>query len=271
MLQSAWWFASRSTLFLAVVFILPALATLAWWWLQERPASWSAANWGSAHVLPLADADAEPAVYLMAARTGGLKGAFAVHSWLVIKEAGAARYERYDKVGWGMPIRHNAYAPDGRWYSNMPVVVHAVRGAEAEQLIPRFREAIASYPYAGRGDYRIWPGPNSNSFVAHLLREVPEFGGQMPPNATGRDFAPGLVAVDWSADGRDLHVTLGGIIGFSLGVASGIEMHFAGLVAGVDLQKPALKIPGYGLVPLWPSEQAPAGIEQAAGKSPAES
>ena len=41
--------------------------------------------------------------------------------------------------------------------------------------------------YDGR-DYRIWPGPNSNSFVAHVLREVPELGTTLPPNATGRDF-----------------------------------------------------------------------------------
>ena len=56
----------------------------------------------------------------MAARTGGLKGAFSVHTWIVIKKAGAKAYERYDKVGWGMPIRRNAYPADGRWYSNVP-------------------------------------------------------------------------------------------------------------------------------------------------------
>ena len=64
---------ARSTLlFLLVVFILPALATLAWWVAKERPATWRNADWTSAHVLPLADADEEAAIYIMAARTGGL-------------------------------------------------------------------------------------------------------------------------------------------------------------------------------------------------------
>ena len=45
---------ARSTLlFLLVVFILPALATLAWWVAKERPTTWRNADWTSAHVLPL--------------------------------------------------------------------------------------------------------------------------------------------------------------------------------------------------------------------------
>ncbi len=243
---------ARVALFFGVLFILPALLTLAWWALQERPASWRAADWSASGVLPAAQADRDAAVYLMAARTGGMKGAFAVHSWIVFKAAGASGYERYDKVGWGQPVRRNSYPADGRWYSNAPEIVHAVHGDEAARLIPKFEKAIASYPYAARGNYRLWPGPNSNSFVAHLLREVPEFGAVMPPNATGRDFAPGFAALDWSADGRDLHFTLGGVFGISAGAASGFEMHFAGLVAGVDFARPALKIPAFGTVPLWP-------------------
>ena len=37
-----------------------------------------------------------------AARTWGWKGAFAVHSWIVFKPEGAASYERYEVVGWGV-------------------------------------------------------------------------------------------------------------------------------------------------------------------------
>lgn len=244
----------RVALFLGVLFILPALITLAWWQLQEHPKSWSSADWSASGVLPAATSDREAAIYLMAARTGGLKGALSVHSWIVFKRPGASAYERYEKVGWGMPVRRNAYPADGRWYSNMPEIIHAVRGEEAAQLIPRFEAAIASYPFAARGNYRLWPGPNSNSFVAYLLRQVPQFGAVMPPNATGRDFAPGLFAHDWSADGRDLHFTLGGVFGISVGAASGFEMHFVGLVAGFDFAHPAIKIPAYGTVPLWPEE-----------------
>jgi hypothetical protein len=135
-------------------------------------------------------------------------------------------------------------------------VVRSLEGAEAEALLPKFEQAIAQYPYAHAGGYRLWPGPNSNSFVAHVLREVPEFGGVLPANAVGRDFRPGVVAVDLAPDWTDLHVTLGGIVGFAAGRLSGFELHFAGLVAGLDLARPALKVPGLGRVPLLPAALA---------------
>lgn len=237
--------------FVFCVFVVPSAATAGWWMLQDRPGSWSSADWSASGVLPKADADDEAAVYLMAARTGGLKGAVAVHTWIVLKRPGAGTYDRYDKVGWGMPVRHNRYPADGLWYSNRPRIVHAVHGAQAAALVPEFEAAIRRYPYSHRGDYRIWPGPNSNTFTAWLLRKVPAFGGAMPSNAVGRDYAPGLFAIDHSADWLDVHATLGGLAGFAIGVHSGIEVHFAGLVAGIDVARPALKIPAYGRVALF--------------------
>ncbi|MEX0955392.1 MAG: DUF3750 domain-containing protein [Rhizobiaceae bacterium] len=252
-------FLKRLVLFILVVFIAPALLTFTWWEFKERPRSWRAADWSASGVLPPASAEGDAAIYLMAARTGGIKGAFAVHSWIVAKRAGTGAYERYDKVGWGSPVRRNAYPADGRWYSNTPWIVRAVHGEEAERLIPAIEAAIAGYPYSLRGDYRIWPGPNSNTFVAHILRQVPEFGGFLPPNAAGRDYAPGFLDVDWSSDAGDLHVTLGGLVGFAAGKMSGLELHFMGLVAGVDFSQPALKIPAAGAVQFLPFGSAHAG------------
>lgn len=243
------WFVKYLALFLLVVFVLPALATVAWWESQDRPDSWRTADWSASGVLDRADSDGEAAVYVMAARTGGLKGAISVHSWIVFKKAGDAAYERYDKVGWGTPVRRNAYAPDGRWYSNIPQVVHEVRGEAAARLIPEIEAAIQSYPYAMRGGYRIWPGPNSNSFVAHVLHEVPELGARMPPNAAGRDYAPGWASFEWLPEGG-VHATIGGWLGFTAGMKAGLEIHFLGLVAGVDLARPAIKIPAFGRVGL---------------------
>lgn len=250
----------RLALFLILVFILPALLTLGWWVLQERPNSWRSADWSASGVLPVAKEAEDAAIYLMAARTGGLKGAFAVHSWIVLKKKGGAPYIRYDKVGWGSPIRRNAHAPDGRWYSNEPVIVHAVTGERAERLIPRVEKAIRDYPYSRSGDYRIWPGPNSNSFVAHVVRAVPELGARMPPNALGRDFAEGVASLWWDSRNWDLHATLHGVAGFAVGWTSGIELHFIGLVAGLDVTRPALLVPGFGRVELWPRRAAAGGV-----------
>lgn len=233
-----------------VLFLLPSLATLAWWEIKDRPASWREADWTATGVLPPADASDDAAIYVLAARTGGLKGAFSLHSWIVTKAEGAGRYSRYDKVGWGEPIRRDAYAPDARWYSNEPTIVHAVTGERAGALLPQVEAAIAAYPYSARGAYTIWPGPNSNSFVAHVVNAVPELGARMPPNATGRDYAPGLLAFHVSRGAGDLHLTAAGLAGLSIGLTSGIELHLLGLVAGIDIMRPALKIPAYGRLDL---------------------
>lgn len=240
------------TILIAILFVAPAVATAGWWSFVDRPGTWRSADWSSSGKLPAAPVSDEAAVYVLAARTGGLKGAFSVHSWIVLKRPGSTRYERYDKVGWGSPIRRDGWAADGRWYSNPPEIVAMAQGARAVDLLPEMDAAIASYPWSHHGDYRIWPGPNSNSFVAHVLREVPALGATLPPNAAGRDYAPGVASVDLAPDGRDLHVTLNGLAGFALGARSGLEVHFLGLVAGVDIARPAVKIPAFGRVPLWP-------------------
>lgn len=241
---------ARAAALMAIIFVFPALATLGWWMLQERPGSWRAADWSSSGLLLAKPEAGDAAIYVLAARTGGLKGALSVHSWIVVKKPGRTTYDRYDKVGWGSPVRRNGYAADGRWYSNPPNIVQVVEGEAAARLIPAVEAAIEAYPFARAGDYHIWPGPNSNSFVAHVLREVPGLGVALPPNAVGRDFAPGLGAFDVAPDGRDVHATLGGLAGFAFGARSGLELHFMGLVAGVDFARPALKIPGYGRLEL---------------------
>jgi hypothetical protein len=241
-------------LFLVVffVFIVPALATAAWWGLSKRPADWRSADWSSSGILPKPSADDGAAIYVLGARTGGLKGAFSLHTWIVLKREGAATYNRYDKVGWGAPVRTNARAADGRWYSNTPSIVYSLRGPEAQRLIPKVEAAIAAYPYSKAGDYRIWPGPNSNSFVANVLHAVPELGARMPPNAVGRDFADGFWSVEWLPEQKDLRGTIAGLLGFSAG-KSGIELQFLGLVAGLDFLDPAVLVPAFGRVGVWPA------------------
>lgn len=237
-----------ATLFIAVAFLAPMAAASAWWATVDRPQSWRSADWTATGLLPPARSEREAAVYVLAARTGGFKGAFAVHSWVVLKEPGAAQYERYDKVGWGSPIRRNAYAADAAWYSNSPWIVAHLTGSAAEEALPGLRAAIATYPHANRGDYRIWPGPNSNSFVAHVLRETPQLDAVLPPNAVGRDYLSGG---DWFAvdrGGRDLHLSLAGLAGISAGMRSGLEIHLLGQTAGIDIKHPALKIPAIGRV-----------------------
>ena len=229
-------------------FVAPALASLGVRAAGSQPGSWRTADWSSSGLLPEAAANREAAVYVMAARTGGLKGALAVHSWIVTKERDAARYVRYDKVGWGSPIRTNSYPADGHWYSNTPEVLLAVHGTEAARLIPQIEAAVKAYPFSDRGDYTIWPGPNSNSFIAHVLRQVPELELALPPEAVGRDFRPWGDFITLSPDWRNLEVSLGGYAGLAVGTLHGVELRLGGLVFGLDVLRPALKLPGFGRI-----------------------
>ncbi len=234
---------------LLLVFVLPTLVSAGLWATREHPSGWSSAKWGSSGLLPAADESPEAAIYVFSAMTGGLKGAIASHAWIVTKTKNGA-YQRYDKVGWGTPIRRNHRAPDAFWYSNPPRLVVELKGREAERLIPKVEAAIEGYPYGQPGGYRIYPGPNSNTFVAHVLRQVPDLGAVLPPDAVGRDYLGDRIFYALDADGRDLHLSLGGLAGLSVGVRSGLEVNFLGLVAGVDIARPMLKVPGFGAVGL---------------------
>ena len=76
---------------------------------------------------------------MLAARTGGLKGAVSVHSWILLKPAGAGEYERWDKVGWGMPVRRNSRAADGR-YSVFSNCGRKDRGVDPVAFAARVRD-----------------------------------------------------------------------------------------------------------------------------------
>lgn len=227
------------------IYLVPSLAAAAFWASREHPRTWREANWTSSRMLADPSVSNEARVVILAAQTGGFKGAFAVHSWIVVKRAGAQNYDRYDVVGWGMPVRKNNYEPDGYWYSNKPFIVWQASARHAEALIPRIEAAIAHYPYNVKGGYRLWPGPNSNTFVATILRQVPEIDAVLPPNAIGRDYLGDSSFIAYDPAG-DLHVSIFGLFGFSGGVRSGLEFHFMGLVAGLDVRHPGIKIPAFG-------------------------
>jgi hypothetical protein len=183
----------------------------------------------------------------MSGRTGGLKGVFAVHSWIVLKPASAHKWTRYDVAGWGNPIKINNWPADGLWYGSRPVVVADVAGKQAEALIPKIEAAVAAYQYRDAGDYRLWPGPNSNTFVASVLRAVPEIGAELPPNAIGRDFRP-LPYAGLSDSRTGIELNLCGLLGIKFGLVEGVEVNVLGLVAGIDLRHFGIKLPGVGLV-----------------------
>jgi hypothetical protein len=234
---------------LLTLFLLPVAARAALFAFEDRPDSWRNADWSSIGALPTANAHPEARILVLSGRAGGLKGVVAVHSWIVFKRKNAANWTRYDVVGWGNPVRLNGWAPDGRWYGTAPTVIADVKGAQAEAMIPAIEQAVKDYRYANYGDYRLWPGPNSNSFVAAILRAVPEMQASMPPNAIGRDFRASPY-IGWTDSGTGVEANLFGLLGIKAGWIEGFEMNVLGLVAGFDIREPALKLPAFGRIGL---------------------
>jgi Protein of unknown function (DUF3750) len=234
---------------LLALFLLPIAARAALFAYQGGPTSWRNADWSSTGSLPDPRAEPEARVLIMSGRTGGWKGVFAVHSWVVLKAENERSWRRYDVVGWGTPVRINNWPADGLWFGNRPQVVLDLRGAAATAAIPKIEAAIKTYSYTNAGDYRLWPGPNSNTFVATVLRAIPEAETALPANAVGRDFrAYPYAGLTDSRTG--VEASLWGVLGVKLGWVEGVEVNFLGLVAGLDLRNPGVKLPGFGRIGL---------------------
>ncbi len=198
------------------------------WWELRRDSSGQAPD-------PASTPDAVIQVY--AARTVGWRGVMAVHTWLTLKPAGAP--------GNGAPaIRVNRSGPDNYWFGSRPELLVDRRGEGVDGLITRVQAAVESYPYAA--SYRTWPGPNSNTFTAYLGRAVPELRLDLPATAIGKDFIPGGLPVAMAPSGTGVQLSLFGLLGVLAGVDEGLELNVLSLTFGVDLKRPALKLPVVG-------------------------
>ncbi len=209
--------------------------------------SWRTAARHSAGIAPDPRQHADSAiVQVFVARTFGWRGAFALHPWIIHKRAGETAYTRHDVVGWYVPrvVQRNFALPDGFWYGAEPRLLVDHRGPAAAAMIDDIEAAVASYPY--QGEYRSWPGPNSNTFLAHIGREVPALELDLPANAIGKDYRALSNPVGLSPTGSGLQLSLLGLFGVSIGLQEGLEFNLLGLNFGVDLKRPALRLPFIG-------------------------
>jgi hypothetical protein len=236
-----------------LVVLLVAVPVLTLAFGTARSTDWRTAGARSTGQAPDPVTHREAIVQVYAGRTFGWRGAFAVHTWLAAKPADADRYTRYEVIGWYARAGHSAVsvsdlrAPDAEWYGSPPRLVREVRGAEAAAIIAKLPQAVAAYPYPDR--YTAWPGPNSNTFIAHLGREIPELRLALPSNAIGKDYLPDGRVFARTPSGTGYQFSLGGLLGVLAGPDEGLEVNVLGLVTGFDVRPPALKVPGLGSVP----------------------
>lgn len=244
--------------FRCLIGVVLALLVLPHLWIAgtvygQKADHWSQARWDSAGLAPDPATTPQAVVQVYAARTWGWKGIFAVHSWLALKRPGAEAYERYEVVGWGVSrgrpaIRRGMRTVDGYWAGNRPELLVDRRGPEARALIGRIEAAIETYPYPDQ--YRTWPGPNSNTFTAHIGRAVPELGLELPPTAIGKDYLGEMRIFAPTPSGTGYQLSLFGLLGVSLGKAEGLELNLLGGTIGIDVDDLAIKLPGVGTVGL---------------------
>jgi hypothetical protein len=231
---------------LFVLLVTPIVVSTVEYLFGDRSISWQSADRSSAGLLPSPAEHPGALLRIYAARTVRWRGIFAVHSWIVVKEANAPRYTRYDYTAWGEPIRINGFAPDGRWFGGTPETIAAADGEAASRMIPKIRAAVEGYQWRSTGDYRAWPGPNSNTFVAAVLAAVPELQAALPPTAIGKDFPYDGDMLGLTPSATGVRISLGGYLGLTIGWVEGIEINFLGAVFGVDLRRPAVKLPALG-------------------------
>lgn len=196
----------------------------------------------------------EAVVQVYAARAVRWRGYFGVHTWIAVKPARAEQYTVHEVNGWrlrrtGSAVVQSDRPPDGRWFGKEPELLTDIRGPEAEALIGRIQTAVANYPYADR--YRVWPGPNSNTFTAHVSREVGDLPLDLPPTAIGKDFldSPFTAA---APSGTGYQLNLLGALGILAARQEGLELNVLGLVFGLDALTPALKLPMIGRIEIYP-------------------
>ncbi len=214
---------------------------------------WRTASRESAGLAPDPVETREAVIQVYAARASGWRGAFTVHSWIAVKPTDAPAYTVYQMVGWRAHAHHGLPAfvaatdvPDRYWYGNRPELLVELRGDGVNQVIQRIEEAVRAYPYADQ--YRLWPGPNSNTFTAFIGRRVPELELNLPPIAIGKDYLADGSFFARSPSGTGFQVSLLGLLGVLVGRREGLEVNVLSLTIGIDPLAPALKLPGLGRI-----------------------
>jgi len=231
---------------LAALFLAPLAFSIARGMAYDG--SWRDAPRHSSGLAPDPAKTPEAVVQIYTARAFSWRGYVATHPWIIVKRAGAKQFDRYEVVGWGggPSLKKNYALPDGYWFGAEPSIMAEYRGPGTDQLIDRIEAAIATYPF--KDQYRSWPGPNSNTFLAHVAREVPELRLDIPANAIGKDYRAWDAPVAFAPSGTGVQLSLLGVAGLTLGVEEGVEVNVLGLNLGIDFLRPALRVPGLGRI-----------------------
>jgi hypothetical protein len=82
--------------------------------------------------------------------------------------------------------------------------------------------------------------------VQAALDAVPELNAVLPPTAIGKDYPYDGEWFGLTPSGTGTFLNLAGYLGLKIGWVEGIEFNLLGGVIGLDLRRPALKLPALG-------------------------
>lgn len=180
----------KKSLLIISILLLSALGVTVGLALDSR-GSWYEASRASAGIAPDPEATPEAVLQVYGADAWGWRGWFAIHTWISVKRKNEEHYTVYDVVGWRgtqgsgvVGIRRDI--PDRYWYGARPKLLKEHRGESAESLIDAVDAAAHLYPW--KKTYKVFPGPNSNTFVAWIGLLVPELELDLPLSAIGAGY-----------------------------------------------------------------------------------
>jgi hypothetical protein len=238
-------------LLLAILFLLSLPLFVLLSGAAQLGRDYRTADRSSAGIAPPPETTPEAIVQVYAARALNWRGIFGVHAWIATKSETAKEYAVHHVIGWrlyrNLPVVVSAPGiPDGRWFGNEPELLAEIRGDEATRAIPKIYDAVSTYPY--QRQYNLWPGPNSNTFVAYVARHVPELRLDLPATAIGKDYPINGSIFDRTPSGTGYQLSMLGLLGVLLGAEEGLEVNLLGLSFGLDFAKPALRLPFIGRI-----------------------
>jgi hypothetical protein len=158
----------------------------------------------------------------------------AVHCWFAVWDTFSQRWQRWEvwqaenaggeSLGYvHCDRRHPASGVGG----GLPQLAVAWDGSAAQSICSVLAKP-QEYPHWNH--YRAWPGPNSNTFVAWVLRRA-GLHYRLDPRAIGKDYGGPYGARGCS---RPLSAELETpLLGVKVGVHDGVEVHLLGFTCGL--------------------------------------
>ena len=140
-------------------------------------------------------------------------------------------------------LKEDAVHEKIRWNERVRILSQT-NGQKHSNLIRDIRIFAKSYDDSV---YRSYPGPNSNTFIEKMTREVDGLSAQLDHNAIGKEIGFHFGKTS-GGTGIELQTP---VLGVAVGLKEGVELNVIGLSAGLSFWPPSLRVPFLPRIPTW--------------------